>query len=164
MAPDQCALFASGSQAAAEAPPREPPRRHVHMRRLGLDTGPLQHVPLASQVLIKGFFTHPAAALLSGLGRGSASCLAGWSCVPCLEACWAPWGSRSPLLSAWLPSTRGKLHASWGLSVPLVDLAKGTLSSTCCVQWVIESTGLATGSSWERGGIRQRGHHLVITE
>lgn len=34
---------------------------------LGLDTGPLQHVPLASQALIKGFFTHPAAALLSGL-------------------------------------------------------------------------------------------------
>ena len=81
MGPDQCALFASGSQAAAEAPPREPPWSHVHMRRLGLDTGPLQHVPLASRVLIKGFFTHPAAALLSGLGRGSVpsiGSLLGW--------------------------------------------------------------------------------------
>ena len=91
---------------------------------------------------------------------GASSSLAGWSCIPCLEACQAPWGSRSPLLSAWLPSTRGGLQPSRGLSVPPVDLAKGSLLSTRCV---IASTRLASGSSWERGGIRQRGHHLVIT-
>ena len=113
MAPDQCALFASGSQAAAEAPPREPPRRHVHMRRLGLDTGPLQHVPLASQVLIKGFFTHPAAALLSGLGRGSVpstGSLLGWGPKPWKVPGWVslptkPAGLRiiGPRSRTWLP-------------------------------------------------------------
>uniref|UniRef100_A0A8D0VH19 Ring finger protein 181 n=1 Tax=Sus scrofa TaxID=9823 RepID=A0A8D0VH19_PIG len=47
----------AGSQAAAEAPTGEPSWSHVHMRRLGLSTGPPQHLPLAPRI-IKGFFTH----------------------------------------------------------------------------------------------------------
>lgn len=39
-------LFPSGSQAAAEAPTGEPAWSHVHMRRLGLSSGP-PHLPLA---------------------------------------------------------------------------------------------------------------------
>lgn len=42
------------------------------MRQLGLGTGLPQHLPVAPRILIKGFFTHPAAALLRGLGRASA--------------------------------------------------------------------------------------------
>lgn len=40
------------------------------MRWLGLSARP-PHLPLATQILIKVFFTHPVAALLTGLGRGS---------------------------------------------------------------------------------------------
>ena len=68
----QCALFSSGSQAAAEAPTREPPWSHVHMRWLGRHTSPPpQHLPLLPRILIKSFFTHLAAPLLTGLGRDS---------------------------------------------------------------------------------------------
>nr|XP_060165177.1 E3 ubiquitin-protein ligase RNF181 isoform X1 [Globicephala melas] len=61
----------AGSQAAAEAPTREPPWSHVHMRWLGRHTSPPQHLPRLPRILIKSFFTHPAAPLLTGLGRDS---------------------------------------------------------------------------------------------
>uniref|UniRef100_A0A8D1LU05 Ring finger protein 181 n=1 Tax=Sus scrofa TaxID=9823 RepID=A0A8D1LU05_PIG len=41
----------AGSQAAAEAPTGEPSWSHVHMRRLGLSTGPPQHLPLAPRII-----------------------------------------------------------------------------------------------------------------
>lgn len=41
------------------------------MKQLGPRIGPPRH-PLAPQVLIKGFLTHRATALLRGLGRGAA--------------------------------------------------------------------------------------------
>uniref|UniRef100_A0A8C0DRD6 Ring finger protein 181 n=1 Tax=Balaenoptera musculus TaxID=9771 RepID=A0A8C0DRD6_BALMU len=54
----------AGSQAAAEAPTREPPWSHVHMRWLGPHASPPpQHLPLLPRILIKSFFTHLAAPL-----------------------------------------------------------------------------------------------------
>lgn len=89
------------------------------MRQLGLSTSPL-HLPLAPQTLIKGFFSHPAAALLTGLGRSLPLwpyCYWGrwaWTAegtrlhiLPC-QACW-PEGSGAQVKNLATRPARG-----WG--------------------------------------------------